>query len=128
MKEPRWLGEAAVKAIHEELIGEHGGLGGLRDEGLLQSALARPRNVLAHRKSSIAELAAALAHGIARNHPFVDGNKRVSFMAAYVFLALNGRELDVPETDAVAIFVDLAAGRLSEADLAIWLDKNSRKS
>ena len=128
MTEPQWLGVAAIKAVHEELIREHGGLSGIRDEGLLESALARPQNQFAYGEPKLADLAAAYAFGIARNHPFVDGNKRTALMAAYIFLGLNGVELSAPEAEAVIAIQALAAGDMSEAELARWLDRNTTKS
>jgi death-on-curing protein len=124
MKEPRWLPVAAIHAMHEELIAEHGGSSGVRDQGLLESALARPQNLLAYGDPSLAELAASYAFGIARNHPFVDGNKRVALMAAYVFLGLNGHRLIAPEAEAVVMTRDMASGGCSEAEYAAWLSGN----
>ena len=128
MTEPHWLGASAIKAVHEELIREHGGLSGIRDEGLLESALARPQKQFAYGEPKLVDLAAAYAFGIARNHPFVDGNKRAALMAAYIFLGLNGVELSAPEAEAVIAIQALAAGDMSEAELARWLDRHSRKS
>lgn len=121
MKEPRWLTLTAIHTMHEELIAEHGGSSGVRDQGLLESALARPQNLLAYGKPSLAELSASYAFGIARNHPFVDGNKRTAFMAAYVFLGLNGQRLIAPEAEAVIMMQELASGVCSEADFAAWI-------
>ncbi len=125
MTEPEWLVEDVVLALHAELIAEHGGLGGVRDRGLLDSALARPRNLLAYDDPSLFELAAAYGFAIVRNHPFVDGNKRTALMAIYVFLRLNGYRLTAPEVEAVAVFRDLAAGDLDEASLARWIEANA---
>jgi death-on-curing protein len=121
MKEPRWLTVATIHTMHEELIAEHGGSSGVRDEGLLESALARPQNLLACGKPSLPEMAASYAFGIARNHPFVDGNKRTSLMAAFVFLGLNGQRLVAPEAEAVVMVQELASGACSEAEFAAWL-------
>lgn len=121
MKEPRWLTLTAIHTMHEELIAEHGGSSGVRDQGLLESALARPQNLLAYGKPSLAELIASYAFGIARNHPFVDGNERTAFMAAYVFLGLNGQRLIAPEAEAVIMMQELASGVCSEADFAAWI-------
>lgn len=110
MTEPRWLTRQAVEIIHDEQLAEHGGAGGLRDAGLLDSALARPRNLDAYGEAGLCVLAAAYAAGIVRNHPFVDGNKRAGFLAAYTFLAVNGLDLDAPEAEAVVMTRDLAAG------------------
>ena len=127
MKEPRWIDSAVIRAVHEELIAEHGGSSGIRDEGLLESALGRPRNRFAHGTPTPFERAAAYAFGIARNHPFVDGNKRTALMAAYVFLGLNGIELDAPEAEAVITFLALAAGEIDEDALARWFERHSQK-
>lgn len=119
-KVTRWLTIKTVLAIHEEQIRDHGGGSGVRDTGLLESALARPQNLVAYGEPDLAELAAAYAFGVARNHPFVDGNKRTAFVAAGTFLMRNGASLDVAEAEAVVVFTDLAAGRLTEAELAAW--------
>ena len=124
MKEPRWLTAAAIYGIHEELIAEHGGSSGVRDQGLLESALARPQNLLAYGDPSLAEMAAAYAFGIVRNHPFVDGNKRTALMAAYVFLGLNGQRLVAPEAEAVVMTREMASGACGEAEYATWLAGN----
>lgn len=121
MTEPAWLDRAVILAVHEEMIGRFGGLSGARDEGLLESALHRPRHLLARGRPSIFDLAAAYAHGIMKNHPFHDGNKRTGFMAAYVFLGANGHELQAPEEEAVVQTVALAAGSIGAAAYAAWL-------
>jgi len=121
----RWLLEEAVTAMHGELIAEYGGGLGVRDAGLLSSALARPQNQAAYGKPSIFDLAAAYAFGIIQNHPFVDGNKRTGFLAAYVFLDLNGWELRAAEADAVTAVVALAAGEMDEAGFSEWIKGNS---
>ena len=121
MKEPRWLGTTAIHTMHEELIAEHGGSSGVRDNGLLESALARPQNLIAYGNPSLAEMAASYAFGIARNHPFVDGNKRTALMAAYVFLGLNGQRLVAPEAEAVVMVQELAGGVCGEAEFAAWI-------
>lgn len=111
-----------VEAVHLDLIREHGGLPGLKDEHALQSALARPRQRWSYEsKSDPAALAAAYAFGLARNHPFHDGNKRVAFVTMAVFLGLNGYELEAPEADVVAGMLALASGGLSEEELADWV-------
>jgi death-on-curing protein len=124
MKEPRWLTVIAIHTMHEELIAEHGGSSGVRDQGLLESALARPQNLLAYGKPTLAELGASYAFGIARNHPFVDGNKRTALMAAYVFLGLNGQRLVAPEAEAVVMMQELASGACGEAEFAAWLSSH----
>lgn len=121
----RWLLEGVVVAIHGELVAEHGGIPGVRDAGLLSSALAHPQNRAAHGEPSVFDLAAAYAFGIIRNHPFVDGNKRTGFLAAYVFLDLNGWELKAPEAEAVAAVLSLAAGEMDEAGFSTWLKSKS---
>ncbi|HEX6314237.1 MAG TPA: type II toxin-antitoxin system death-on-curing family toxin [Gemmatimonadaceae bacterium] len=116
-----------VEAIQFDQIRSHGGLAGLRDEGALESALGRPRNRFAYgRKPDLATLAAAYAFGLARDHPFQDGNKRIAFLTAVVFLGLNGYDLEVSDEDVVANIVALAAGRLREAKLAAWIRRNMR--
>ncbi len=120
-----WLMEGAVSAMHGELLAEHGGSLGVRDAGLLSSALARPQNRAAYDEPSVFDLAAAYAFGIIRNHPFVDGNKRTGFLAAYVFLDLNGWELRAKEADAVAAVMALAAGEMDEASFSGWIKTNS---
>jgi death-on-curing protein len=122
--EPTWLTGQVVELIHLEQLAEHGGL---RDANALESAVARCRQRRTYAAdATLPELAAALCHGLVRGHPFVDGNKRVGFLAAYTFLALNGLELDAQEEDVVSIIDDLAAGSLSEAALATWLTANTR--
>ena len=121
----RWLLNGVVLALHDEQLAEHGGSPGVRDAGLLSSALARPQNQVAYGDPSVFDLAAAYAFGIIRNHPFVDGNKRPGFLAAYVFLDLNGWELMAPEDEAVAAVLALAAGEIQEAGFSEWLKTNS---
>ena len=122
MTEPRWLTFSVVRAIHADQISKHGGSGGLRDRGLLESALERPRNRLRYQPDSdLAELAASYGFGIARNHPFVDGNKRVAFQAMFVFLGLNGLRIESPEEEVVALVLSLASGETDELRLAAWL-------
>lgn len=122
MPEPVWLSRFLVDAMHREQLREHGGSPGLRDEGLLESALMRPWNRWAYDPSSdLAALAAAYGYGLATNHPYVDGNKRVAFLAMYVFLDLNGWELDAKETEVVATMRSVAAGVMGEDELAGWL-------
>ena len=115
--------------MHAELVAEHGGRGGIRDEGLLSSALARPRNRRVYGASTtLFELAAGYGVGIIRNHPFIDGNKRVALMVMYVFLEINGYCLDAPEVDAADIMLRLASIELEEGELARWLKANSHAS
>ena len=120
-----WLLEETTTAIHHRQIAEHGGSEGLRDEGLLLSALARPQNILAYGEPApdLASLAAAYAYGIARNHPFVDGNKRTALVAARTFLILNGVDLEATQDDKVLTFLSLAEGAVSEEELADWIRK-----
>jgi death-on-curing protein len=113
-----------IVAIHDEQLAIHGGAGGLRDEGMLESALDRPKNKWSYEGAALAELAAAYAFGIARNHRFVDGNKRTSFLALYTFLGVNGVDFDVPEAEAAAIILSLAAGEVSEESLTRWIRDN----
>lgn len=116
------MNRSLVEILHQDQIRQHGGLFGLRDEALLESALARPRQRFHYEPGAdLFELAAALGHGLASNHPFLDGNKRVAFLAVYVFLGLNGLTIEAEEAKVVAVMKDLAAGRLPEADLAQWL-------
>lgn len=121
----RWLREDVVIAMHGEQIAEHGGSPGIRDAGLLSSALARPQNQAAYGKPSVFNLAAAYAFGVIQNHPFVDGNKRAGFLAAYVFLDLNGWELVASEAEAVSAVMALATGEMDEAGFSDWLKDNS---
>ena len=124
---PIWLERTVMVAVHGMLLAEFGGAPGLRDEGLLDSALARPKNLLAYGdKPDLSALAAAYAAGILKNHPFVDGNKRVAFMAAFIFLERNGRALTASETDATAVMLDVAASRLDEGALTVWLRDNTQ--
>jgi death on curing protein len=124
MNEPEWLWFELVVAIHDEQLAEHGGAAGVRDRPMLESALARAQNKWAYEQADLAEIAAAYAFGIAKNHPFVDGNKRTSLMAIYTFLAINGVELDVPEADFAAIILALAAGEVGEEGLTRWIRDN----
>lgn len=121
-----WIDKTVVLAIHEEQLNEHGGGAGIRDVGLLESALARPENLAAYGQPDVADLAASYAFGIAKNHPFVDGNKRTAAILARLFLVLNGHDVQVSEADVVVAFLALAAGEMSEAELAGWLRENLR--
>jgi death-on-curing protein len=128
VKEPRWIPAPAALAIHAELMAEHGGAAGVRDENVLQATLARPRNLHAYARPSLFELAAAYAFGFARNHPFVDGNKRMALAALDVFLRMNRHELAADEPEAASTIWALADGRVSEAELARWIKRNTRKT
>ena len=125
----RWvrIDAADAAAYHAELIAGHGGSAGLRDRGLLESALARPQNLAAYGEPTAFELAAAYAFGIAKNHPFVDGNKRVAFVASVTFLESNGYQFAATEEDAAITFLGLAGGKVTEQDLSRWLEAD-RKS
>lgn len=128
MKEPKWLSVAIVLSIHADQIREHGGRPGVRDQALLESALDRPRNRYHYEPTSdLPALAASYGFGIARNHPFIDGNKRVAFQAMYVFLGLNRRRISADEAAVVRLVIDLAAGKVTEAELAAWLRENTRQ-
>jgi death-on-curing protein len=118
--EPRWLETAIVIDVHAEQLALFGGADGIRDSGLLESALARPLNTFAYGETSLAALAAAYAFGLARNHPFVDGNKRVAFASVIVFLGLNGIEFEVPPQEATGMILGLAAGEVDEEGLTRW--------
>lgn len=125
MKEPRWITKAAVLLLHAQTLAEHGGLEGIRDEGALESALARPQNRFAYENvSDPARLGAAYVFGIIRNHPFVDGNKRAAFAALGVFLGKNGRRLVADQSDASDTILAVAAGELAEEALAAWISKH----
>jgi len=121
---PVWVGEAIVIAMHEHLLAAHGGASGVRDSALLESALARPQQLMAYGDPDFYDLAAGYAAGIVHNHPFVDGNKRTGFMAAYLFLARNGIQLVASEVDAVQIVTALAANEVEESKFADWLRNN----
>jgi death on curing protein len=122
MSNIRWLSEEIVLALHERSLRDHGGGSGLRDKGLLHGALAKPKQLAAYQEPTVFEIAAAYASGLGRAHAFIDGNKRTAFFAAYVFLGLNGFELDADEAEAAAITVDVATGQLPESDFARWLE------
>lgn len=124
MSEPVWLETAAVARMHMDQLAEHGGGLGLRDAGLLDSAMARAKNLYAYGERDIVTLATAYASGIVRNHPFIDGNKRTGFLAAYVFLAVNGLEIDASEADVVVTMLALAAGELGDEAFSVWLRAN----
>lgn len=127
MKEPIWIREIEALAFHAQLLSLFGGIEGIRDHGLLQSALARPKNLLVYAETppSLADLAAAYAVGISSNHPFVDGNKRTAMQVAFVFLAFNGMEVTASQEDACLTFLRLAAGEITEPALAEWLREHT---
>jgi death-on-curing protein len=119
---PRWVERLVVEAVHIDLVREHGGRRGLRDEGALKAALARPRQRLACRpEADLAELAASHGHGLASSHPFFDGNERIAFVTMAVFAGLNGKAIEAPEGEVVTVMTALASGDLTEAALADWL-------
>ncbi|MCE2909368.1 MAG: type II toxin-antitoxin system death-on-curing family toxin [Burkholderiaceae bacterium] len=122
----RWIERRALLLLHDESIAEHGGAAGIRDEGLLDSALARPLNLVAYGDPDWADLAASYGVGLAKNHPFVDGNKRAAFLAVGLFMALNGRRLVTTQADATLTMLAVAAGTLDEAAFAAWLRAHSR--
>ncbi|HUB52683.1 MAG TPA: type II toxin-antitoxin system death-on-curing family toxin [Terracidiphilus sp.] len=120
----RWIKEGSVLAIHEMQIAEHGGLAGIRDLPLLQSGLARPLNLAAYSTPDIADLAASYAFGIARNHPFLDGNKRTAWVVAEAFLLKNGRILTANDGDSLVVMLSVAEGSMTEPEFAAWLRGN----
>lgn len=126
--QPKWLSAQAMLAIHQRMLFEFGGADGVRDQGLLESALSRPQHLLHYEQPDIFDLAAACAHGIASNHPFVDGNKRTAFTAAFVFLDINGYELEVPEGEVVVMTVGLADKTVQQQEYAAWLRDHCRKT
>jgi death on curing protein len=127
VKEPAWVDREECLAMHEMMLAQHGGLAGVRDEGLLKSALAKPQNLFAYGKPTHCEMAASYAAGIVLNHPFLDGNKRTGFMVAAVFLEVNGYEFVATEESVVEKTLGLAAGRVKEREYAGWLKENARK-
>ncbi len=124
MIEPNWLSDEIIIAIHDEQLAIHGGGAGLRDEGMLVSALERPINKWSYENAGLPELAAAYAFGLAKNHPFIDGNKRTELLALYTFLYINGVDFIVPEADAAAAILALAAGEVDEDGLTRWIRDN----
>lgn len=124
--EPRWITTRMAKAIHDRMLAEFGGLSGVRDEGLLESALARPQNLLQYgEEASLFQLAASYCYGIVRNHPFIDGNKRTGFVVARVFLKLKGIEFTPAQGEPTRMIRALAAGEIGEAELARWFEDYS---
>lgn len=117
----RWVDKQALVLLHDESLAEHGGASGMRDEGLLDSALARPLNLVAYGEPDYADLAAAYGVGVAKNHAFVDGNKRAAFLCVGLFLALNGWRLRATQAEATLTMLAVAAGRMAEVEFALWL-------
>lgn len=124
MQEPEWVSKAVVLALHEEQLAEHRGSPGLRDEGLLESALGKPQNLLSYGEPDLADLAAAYAVGLAKNHPFIDGNKRVSNVVTLTFLLLNGSDLKAEDAEQVRVWLAIADGTMSEEHAANWTRKH----
>ena len=120
----RWIDKRLLLLLHDESLSMHGGASGMRDEGLLDSALARPLNIVAYGEPDVAHLAAAYGFGLAKNHPFIDGNKRTAFLAVGLFLRLNGQRLVASQTDATLTMLQVAGSELSEPAFADWLRKN----
>ena len=120
-----WLDVGTVRDIHDEQLAMHGGAAGVREEGLLESALARLLNLTSYGEPDTAELAAAYAIAIARNHPFIDGNKRTGFMSMVLFLSLNGAELEAPEVEATITMLSMAAGDLPDAEFTAWVRRHA---
>lgn len=123
MREPVWITEEDCLSFHEKLLARFGGSSGVRDHGLLASALARPQHLFSYERPTLFDMAAAYAHGIVKNHPFVDGNKRSGLLAAAVFLEANGVRFSATEEDAVVQTLALAAGAITAKDFAAWLEK-----
>jgi death-on-curing protein len=122
----RWVDRRALELLHDESLAEHGGAAGLRDEGLLESALARPLNAALYGQPDVHELAAIYGVGLAKNHPFIDGNKRAAFLALGMFLALNGWRLAATQADATLTMLAVAAGQMDETALARWLRQHTQ--
>ena len=120
----RWIDKRLLLLLHDESLSIHGGASGMRDEGLLDSALARPLNIVAYGEPDVADLAAACGFGLAKNHPYIDGNKRTAFLAVGLFLRLNGQRLVASQTDATLTMLQVAGSELSEPAFADWLRKN----
>lgn len=123
----RWISEATIKAVHNRSLAEHGGATGIRDKGMLSSALARPEQLAHYDEPDVFALAASYAYGLIKNHPFVDGNKRTAFAAAFIFLARNGYRFEGSEISVVEKTLGLAASAVCEDDFAEWLRINSKK-
>ena len=127
MISPIWIEEAVVIAIHRRQLAEHGGSDGIRDKGLLESALFRPKNQLAYGNPTIFNLAAAYGYGIAKNHPFVDGNKRTSYVVTRTFLKLNGYDIQASAIEKYQLWMGLADSQINETKLAKWIKEKSIK-
>ncbi|HVT51967.1 MAG TPA: type II toxin-antitoxin system death-on-curing family toxin [Dongiaceae bacterium] len=123
----RWIRLHEAEAMHAQQIAEHGGLSGMRDKGLFESAMARPENLAAYGDPDVCDLASAYAFGLARNHPFADGNKRTAFVVSVAFMLMNGRDLTATEIEVVETFLKLAAGEMAESDLASWFRAKSKE-
>jgi len=128
MKEPIWVRRDVVFAYHDLLLARHGGSTGIRDEGMLDSALGRPLNLFNYEAPSLNQLSASYAFGLIKSHPFVDGNMRIAFATAVLFLELNGRKFHAAEVDAVLKTLALAAGEMKENEYSNWLEANTKKS
>ena len=125
-RDPRWISKKALLLLHEESLAMFGGAPGMRDEGLIDSALARPQNTRADiAASTLADVAASSAFGLAKNHAFVDGNKRIAFLSIGLFLGINGHRLEADQVDAIRTMMALAAGEIDEPQLATWISKNT---
>ncbi len=120
-----WLDQTVVLAVHDEQLAEHGGGAGVRDSGMFESAMNRPLHLAAYGQPDVAELAAAYGFGLARNHPFIDGNKRTAFVAVELFLMLNGYDLTASDGDCVLTMLAVAAGEMEETEFAEWVRRNS---
>ena len=128
MKTPVWVLRETVLTLHEQSLAEFGGAAGIRDEGLLDSALGKPENLFAYGKPTLFDLAASYGFGLVKNHPFIDGNKRAGFITAVTFLELNGYHFEATEAEAAVRTLALAAGEMSEKEFAAWLKANSRRA
>jgi len=128
MKTPVWVLRETVLTLHEQSLAEFGGAAGIRDEGLLDSALGKPENLFAYGTPTIFDLAASYGFGLVKNHPFIDGNKRVGFIVAVLFLELNGYRFQSTEAEAAVRTLALAAGEMSQSEYAAWLKANSRRA
>jgi death-on-curing protein len=127
VNEPLWISEEVVRVIHQDQIQQHGGCLGIRDDNLLAASLARPRHLFVYSQPNLFELAAAYGYSLVKNHPFIDGNKRIAFIVMATFLLVNGYLLDVPEMEVVQIIERLATDQETQESLAQWLRENSIK-